>query len=311
MKIQYLPQAEINPEKWDHCIQHAVNGNPYGYSWYINCMADRWDALVMGDYEAVFPLIWNRRWFGFRRMYQPYFTQQHGVYATKSISPELLKAFLLEAARHFPRIYICINDQNLPIELPGFTFEPRANYLLSLDQDYELIQKGYSKSLRKRLRRSSDRYQLIEGPCTVMEMVNLYRQYQGDKLPCDDQDYQRVAGMMQKAIDHGIGKIMGLEGPDGLEVAGFFLFSHNRIINLLGTSTDTGREHYAMHCFLDQLIQRNANTPQIFDFEGSSIPSIAYFFSSFGSKSQPYYLLEYDRLPGWVKGIRYLVERWK
>ncbi len=311
MKIRYLPYEDINLDKWDQCIWHSVNGNPYGYSWYINCMADRWDALVLGDYEAVFPLIWNRRWFGFRRLYQPYFTQQHGLYSTLPLTSNLLKAFLQEAAHHFPRIYICINDENKPVELSGYTFEARANYLLPLNRDYEIIRRGYSKSLRKRLKRSTDRYEWIESPLSVPEVVQLYRQYQGDKLPCDDRDYQRVSCMMQEAIDRGIGQIMGLRGPEGLEVAGFFLFSHGRIINLLGTSTDAGRENYAMHCFLDQVIQRNADTDQVFDFEGSSIPSIAYFFSSFGSKSHPYYLLEYDRLPFWVKGIRYLVERIK
>ncbi|GJM34251.1 MAG: hypothetical protein DHS20C18_32520 [Saprospiraceae bacterium] len=310
MKLNFLRKADIDFEKWDYCIHNAVNGNVYGYSWYISSMANHWGALVLGDYKAVFPLVWDRKLFGFKRLYQPFFTQQHGLYSTDVITPDLLRTFLLEAGRQFPGISICLNEQNHPIDLPGFSFQARNNYLLPLHQTYDSIRSKYSKSLRKRLKRVASRYDWIDTPCTVSELVDLYRQYQGHKLPCTDEDFRRVKGMMQTAIDRGMGKIIGLKGPDEtFEVAGFFLFSHGRIINLLGTSTDVGREHFAMHSLLDRLIRQHSETHQVLDFEGSSIPSIAYFFSSFGSKNSPYYFLEYNRLPFWVKGLSNTLRR--
>ena len=61
-QIKYLQYKEIDKAKWDVCITNAPNGLIYGYSFYLDCMARRWDALVLGDYEAVMPLTWNKKY---------------------------------------------------------------------------------------------------------------------------------------------------------------------------------------------------------------------------------------------------------
>ena len=59
-QIKYLQHKEIDKAKWDACIDQASNGLIYAYSFYLDCMAKHWDALVLNDYEAVMPLTWNR-----------------------------------------------------------------------------------------------------------------------------------------------------------------------------------------------------------------------------------------------------------
>ena len=61
-QIQYLSHKEINKTKWDACILNAPNGLIYPYSFYLDHMAKNWDALVFGDYEAVMPLTWNKKY---------------------------------------------------------------------------------------------------------------------------------------------------------------------------------------------------------------------------------------------------------
>ncbi|WP_315816464.1 hypothetical protein [Paraflavitalea speifideaquila] len=48
--------------KWDRCIADAPNGLIYGYSFYLDKMADNWDGLVLNNYEAVMPLPWKKKW---------------------------------------------------------------------------------------------------------------------------------------------------------------------------------------------------------------------------------------------------------
>ena len=50
--IEYLTEKNINKKKWDHCISNATNGLIYGYSYYLDYMADHWDALVLNDYHG-------------------------------------------------------------------------------------------------------------------------------------------------------------------------------------------------------------------------------------------------------------------
>ena len=58
-QIQYLQRQKINISKWDRCITMSGNGLIYGYSWWLDEMAENWDALVLNDYEAIMPLIWR------------------------------------------------------------------------------------------------------------------------------------------------------------------------------------------------------------------------------------------------------------
>jgi len=55
-KIKYIKRADLLIEKYDTCIDLAINSRIYAYSWYLDVVADHWDALVYGDYEAVMPI---------------------------------------------------------------------------------------------------------------------------------------------------------------------------------------------------------------------------------------------------------------
>ena len=73
MNIRYVTQEFINKSLWDQCIKKAVNGRVYAYSWYLDIMADNWDALIIGDetYETVFPLTYRSK-YGISYLYQPF-----------------------------------------------------------------------------------------------------------------------------------------------------------------------------------------------------------------------------------------------
>ncbi|MGZ8544622.1 MAG: hypothetical protein ACXWV0_04965, partial [Flavisolibacter sp.] len=90
--IQYLEQSAINRTLWDQCIDKAGNGLVYAYSWYLDRMADHWDALVLNDYEMVMPLPCRRK-YGFYYLYQPFLTAQLGLFGN-DVTEEALEKFL-------------------------------------------------------------------------------------------------------------------------------------------------------------------------------------------------------------------------
>ena len=59
--IRYVKHDDIDPDKWDECVRNAKNGLIYGYSFYLDHMAKNWDGLILGDYEVVMPLPWNKK----------------------------------------------------------------------------------------------------------------------------------------------------------------------------------------------------------------------------------------------------------
>jgi hypothetical protein len=47
--------------KYDTCMAQSLNSRIYAFSWYLDAVADHWDVLVYGDYEAVMPLPWRQK----------------------------------------------------------------------------------------------------------------------------------------------------------------------------------------------------------------------------------------------------------
>ncbi|MBK7029040.1 MAG: hypothetical protein IPH45_07445 [Bacteroidales bacterium] len=108
--IHFLLHDQVNSEKWDDCIQHAINGNLYGYSWFLDLVCPEWCALVEDDYVRVMPLpAWKK--FGITYLLQPYFTQQLGLYSQQALSQEVLDKFIRSIPRRF--LYMDFNLNKL------------------------------------------------------------------------------------------------------------------------------------------------------------------------------------------------------
>jgi hypothetical protein len=64
-----------------NAIARSFNGIVYAYSWYLDIVSPGWDALVKDDYKSVMPLTWRKK-YGIKYLYQPFFTQQLGVFSS-------------------------------------------------------------------------------------------------------------------------------------------------------------------------------------------------------------------------------------
>jgi hypothetical protein len=111
IKPIYHIHAEINKQKWDQCVQHSMQSIIYAESAYLDYMTGNWDALVLGDYEAVMPLCYRNKW-GIRYLYQPAFIQQGGIFSPQKLTTEIAKAFLEVCKQHFCFAEININYGN-------------------------------------------------------------------------------------------------------------------------------------------------------------------------------------------------------
>ena len=93
IKPAYYTNAEIDKQKWDQCIRESNQAVIYAESVYLDYMAGEWDALVYGDYEALMPLCFRKKW-GIRYLYQPAFVQQGGIFTSLPINSLLVEGFL-------------------------------------------------------------------------------------------------------------------------------------------------------------------------------------------------------------------------
>lgn len=56
MKLEFVPFEKIDKNKWNGTVHYALNGNVYGYFWYLRSVVKEWDALIEGDYQSVMPI---------------------------------------------------------------------------------------------------------------------------------------------------------------------------------------------------------------------------------------------------------------
>ena len=78
MEIKRLKHTEIDKVKWDACVEKAPNGLIYSLSWYLDVVSPGWKALVIGDYELIFPLPVKQK-FGLTYLIQPNYIQKFSV----------------------------------------------------------------------------------------------------------------------------------------------------------------------------------------------------------------------------------------
>ncbi len=294
MEVRRIKREDIDKLKWDSCVHYATNGNVYGYTWYLDNVAENWEGLVEGDYESVFPLIWNDKLLGYQQIYQPFLAQQSGLYSVHLLSPRRIQAFIEAIPKEYKKVTMHLNERNKLEEMDGYQVRPKTNLILNLNQPYEVLEQQYSKNHKRNIKKAHSFPNVINGNIKPEKLMEQYRKYQGVKIKdFKDEHYHAAHRIIYNALHRGRGFMSGIQTKDGEMLASAFLtITHNRLVLLFPSTTPLGRERNSMHLLIDMIIQTNAEKPRILDFEGSSVESIARFYKGFGAEERPYYELK-------------------
>jgi hypothetical protein len=300
--IQYVPRHEIDIIKWNNCIDTADNGLIYSYTLYLDQMARHWDALVLNDYEAVMPLTWNIK-YSIAYLYQPFLTAQLGV-TGKNISKDLLEAFLKAIPPKFKYWDIFLNHKNV-FSLTNFNLYQRSNYILDLHKSYNEIYKDYRENIIRNIKKS-EQAGCIPGKGfdaeKVIELaIQQMKTYSGESKENVNRfrNLYRILSKKQQAITYGI-----FSAKDELLSSSVFFFSHNRAYYILVGNHPDGRTIGASHALIDAFIKDHAGKNVLFDFEGSDIRNLAFFYSSFGAVEEKFAGIKLNRLPFYLKWMK-------
>jgi len=109
--IHFIEHKNISKEKWDACINNSSNVCIFVYSWYLDTVCNDWDALVLNDYEAVFPLAAKSK-YKIDYLYQPFFTRYFGVYSKNKITVALMNDFFDAIPSKYKYMEFCLLESN-------------------------------------------------------------------------------------------------------------------------------------------------------------------------------------------------------
>nr|WP_321487276.1 hypothetical protein [uncultured Draconibacterium sp.] len=299
-KIQYIKHAQIDSDKWNRCIDGALNCRVYAYDWHLDRTAIEWDALVYGDYEYVMPLPFRKK-FGIKYLYQPLSSQQLGIFPTPSKA--IFDAFIDIIKDRFKYVDAQLNALNIPGENSRDIFFERKNYLLSLTKDFKSIISGYSKNTKRNIAKAQKQ------DLTIIEGIRIesYLEFKAKNFPpgVDPSAVDKLKNIIAYGVYKGFGKTYGVYTPGNeLCAAVYFCRWKDRVIYFNAASNDEGKNTGAMYYLINRFIEDNAEKNLILDFEGSMIPGVERFYAGFGAKPETYFQLKYNRLPlllRWLK----------
>lgn len=295
MAIHYLQYNEIDKVKWDACIDKASNGLVYGYSFYLDTMAQNWDALVLNDYEAVMPLTWNKK-FGIYYLYQPFCTASLGVFGN-NITAVLVNNFLQSIPPRFKYWDIYLNYANR-FHLQHFKVYDRVNLVLPLNDTYEKLFFGFRINLKQTLKKAEQFNCTVRKNIDVENVIALVREQGKQFSKANEQDYTRFKKLYdhlfarQKAMTYGVYLASGQ-----LVASCVLFFSNKRIYYILAGNHVNGKSVGASHFLINAFIKEYAGHDLLLDFEGSDISSLAFFYSRFGTTPERYVGLKLNKLP--------------
>lgn len=285
-----LKRNDIDERKWNALINAAVQSLPYALSYYLDAVAPDWQALVLGNYEAVFPLPWLRK-FGVKCIYQPYYCQQLGVFSKTTPNETQLRLFFNELGS-FSYINLNVNPSALPVA-DAYKLKPKKNLLLQLDKSPVALRKQYSENHRRNIAKAEKNGLVFLQDISHEQFETFYLQNIDRQKENFKPQHEKVFKALNKAVaSNKTARVFAVALPTGeITTAVLVLLHGKRAINLINVSSQTGKKNGSAHFLFSNLIQLLAEDQNglTLDFEGSSVPGIARFYEGFGAQPEVFY----------------------
>ena len=294
MIIKYLKHSEIDKCKWDECVGKSNYGLIYSTSVYLDNMASDWDGLVMDEYAAVMPLPFRKK-YGIYYVYPPAFSQQIGITGLQEITSEIIDAFLKNIPSKFRHVEMNFNVSNLY----SFSNEKkRNNYFLPLSSSFEILQKNFSSSAIRNIKKALKGNIIIKEIMPFTEIINIHRSRFNDAIGANAADYKRLENLFNELQKTNLLFILGASNPMGKLIGGsiYFVYKNRMTFIIAGNSTES-LKNGSTHLLMYETIKKFSNSNIILDFEGSDFPEFALFNKKYGATLEEYKLVKINKLP--------------
>lgn len=300
MNIRYIQNKDIDKEKWDACIFSSSNGLVYATYTYLSIMSNSWDALVLNDYEAVMPLPFRKK-FGIHYVYPPAFTQQLGIIYKGDADENLEDLFIKSIPVKFKYAELNLNAGNTFVD---FIEKKRKNYLLPLCKSYDELNKAFSRSAKRNIKKAIDNSVQVSEVVKPEEIIHIHRERFKDNVGSSAEDYDKFLILVNTLEREN--KVFKLGAYlDGKLIAGsIFLLYKNRITFIVNGNSAESLNLGATHLLLDTTIKKFADSNYILDFEGSDTPDFARFYEQYGATPEYYNRIKISKLSWYIKWFK-------
>ena len=308
--ITFLKNKEIDREKWDYRIEHSCNGTLYAMSWYLDAVAENWDALVSGDYETVFPVTYVKR-LGMRILYTPDCVQQLGIFSQQQPSEDTVTSFLKAIPKRFLFGKLQLNSENILMQVIDFQITNRVNIELDIRASIDVLRKSYGRNITENLRKARKNKIYVQESVNFRNTIEMYRSNKGkERYYTGEKYYNSAYKLMETMAAEQLLVIHEACNAKGNFIAGIIAapFKNKIVLMQLGCNTE-GYRTGATSLLVDSILARFAEKKEICDFEGSNTESVAYFYAGFGGHIVPYPEVTIENIPKTIIKMMFKVKK--
>ncbi len=292
-----MSHIQIDFAKWDNVVLNSALPLVFAHSYYLNATCPNWDALVIGDYESVFPLTYKTK-FGFNYLPQPPYTSQLGVFG--KVNEEIETAFYNYITTNFKLIEIELNASN---RFKNEFIKPKITFVIDYSKEYKFNQN--TKRNISNAQQLELKTEWVEGPIAfelsktyINPFLKSYLKIRDSDIHCFDQLILNARGAQQLYSFKVTNK------SNEIKAFGHFICNGKHALFLKGTNFDREENSGSMHLLISYAIDFFKDKATWFDFGGGSISEgVANFYKGLGGIIQEYGFLRRNTLPALVKLI--------
>ena len=294
MIINRLKHSEIDFLKWDTTILKSTIPFVFAQSYYLNSTCPNWEALLIGDYESVFPLTQNTK-FGISYLYQPPFTPQLGVYG--KINTQIEETFFNYLSSHYKFIDIELNASNTFISKEH---SKKTTYFIDYKNGYQLNQ-NTKRNITKAVELNLTFERIFDSD--IIDLSKSYlNPFLSKTLNLSQATIQKFEILLKEAIhNHTLYSFKVVDRNNNVKAIAHFISNGKHAVYLKGTNFDKSENTGSMHYLTHSAIQFFETRSLYFDFGGGSKESLATFYKGFGSLPLNYNILKINNLHWLIK----------
>lgn len=283
----------------DKCTNSIFEKN-----WWLDVVAGvDWEKITVekknGEIAAAFP-IYKTKYFGFKALRVPPFTQTLGIYLedtgaklTKKLEKE--KKLVNEIIEKLPKdynydFYLDINNEYiLPFIWKGFKVEPMYSYRLENLSNLDEVWSGFKENIKREIRKAVKKVEVTREKeiDVLIQMQKKTFKRQGRAFPYDEMKMKQLCDVLEQKNASLLLSARDSEG--NIHAATYFVFDDHRCYYLMSGGDPDYRNSGATSLLMWEGIKYASERCDIFDFEGSMIEDIERFFRGFGAKPRIYF----------------------
>ncbi|MGM0406500.1 MAG: hypothetical protein ACQERU_00885 [Bacteroidota bacterium] len=302
--INFLKYSEIDFLRWDNCINNAINGNIFAYSWYLNILCDEWCGLVMGKYDYVMPVIHKKK-FNQNIIYAPVLGPRLGVFSNHLLTVDIVRQFIHAIPNSYRYIEINMNKFN-KFEDNSFKIKELKTYEIDLIQPGKKIRDNYTNFFQKELKTAVQQKTTIINGLQPNELINFAQDYRNKSYPkITKADIQQLRMIIAFSIRYNLGEIYGAyDDRNNLIAAAFFLKSKRKVYLMYNAVSKKGEKTKALYLLVDKYIEVHAEKNLTLNLEYICTKQKNEFLTGIGALALNYLNIKNNQLPLYIRLLK-------